>query len=200
MIRVLIAEDQTLVRGALAALLAMEEEIEVVAEAADGEEAINQALATHPDIALVDIEMPKLSGLSVIEHLSDHEPSCKTLILTTFARPGYLQRAIRSGASGYILKDARIEDVVAAIFMAHRGQKIFNTELMMDAMTDPNPLTDREIDILRLVKAGLSTRDIAARLYLSEGTIRNYMSEVLAKLAVQSRQEAVRKTEEQGWL
>ncbi len=200
MIRVLIAEDQTLVRGALAALLAMEEEIEVVAEAADGEEAINQALATHPDIALVDIEMPKLSGLSVIEHLSNHEPSCKTLILTTFARPGYLQRAIRSGASGYILKDARIEDVVAAIFMAHRGQKIFNTELMMDAMTDPNPLTDREIDILRLVKAGLSTRDIAARLYLSEGTIRNYMSEVLAKLAVQSRQEAVRKTEEQGWL
>jgi two-component system response regulator DesR len=173
MIKLLIAEDQVLVCEALASLLNMEDDLDVVGTARDGEEAVNLALSLRPDVALVDIEMPKLSGLDVVQVLQNQLPQCRTIVLTTFARPGYLQRAVKSGASGYLLKDAQVEELADA---------------------------KRELDVLRLAARGLSTRDIAAQSYLSEGTVRNYLSEIMSKLNVQTRQEAVKIATEKGWL
>jgi two-component system, NarL family, response regulator DesR len=199
-IRILIAEDQLLVCEALASLLNMEQDFEVVATAGDGEEAIRLALLHAPDVALVDIEMPKKSGLEVVQELKAKLPACKTIVVTTFARPGYLQRAVKSGASGYLLKDAQVEEVAAAIRRVHRGEKVMNPTLLMEAWTLENPLSERELEILRLAAAGLSTKEIAAACFLSEGTVRNYLSEIMSKLDVETRQEAVRRATERGWL
>jgi two-component system, NarL family, response regulator DesR len=200
MIKLLIAEDQVLVCEALASLLNMEDDLDVVGTARDGEEAVNLALSLRPDVALVDIEMPKLSGLDVVQVLQNQLPQCRTIVLTTFARPGYLQRAVKSGASGYLLKDAQVEELADAIRRVFHGEKVLNPALMMEAWSMDNPLSKRELDVLRLAARGLSTRDIAAQSYLSEGTVRNYLSEIMSKLNVQTRQEAVKIATEKGWL
>ena len=200
MIKLLIAEDQTLVCEALASLLNMEEDSDVVGTARDGEEAVNLALSLQPDVALVDIEMPKVSGLDVVKVLQNQLPQCRTIVLTTFARPGYLKRAVKSGASGYLLKDTQVEELADAIRRVYHGEKVLNPALMMEAWSMDNPLSKRELDVLRLAACGLSTRDIAAQSYLSEGTVRNYLSEIMSKLNVQTRQEAVKMATEKGWL
>ncbi len=200
MIRVMIAEDQALVRGALAALLTLEDDIEVVAQAGDGRQAVELGSAQQPDIALVDIEMPRLSGLEVVRELATVAPQCRVLVVTTFARAGYLQRAVQLGVWGYLLKDARIEELTAAIRTVHSGRKVMAQELMIEAVTKANPLTERETEILGLAKRGLATKDIAKRLYLSEGTVRNYLSDAISKLQVQTRQDAIRIADENGWL
>jgi two-component system, NarL family, response regulator DesR len=200
MIKLLIAEDQALVCEALASLLNMEEDLEVVGTARDGEEAVNLALSLQPDVALVDIEMPKLSGLDVVQTLHNQLPQCKTIVVTTFARPGYLQRAVKSGASGYLLKDAQVEELADAIRRVYRGEKVMNSALMVEAWSMDNPLSERELEVLRLAARGLSTRDMAAQCYLSEGTVRNYLSEIMSKLNVQTRQDAVKIATDKGWL
>ncbi len=200
MIRILIAEDQALVRSALATLLGYEDDFEVIAQAADGEEAVELGLKTCPDIALLDIEMPKQSGLEVIKILRSEVPTCKSIIVTTFARPGYLQRAIQEGAFGYLLKDTHVDELALAIRKIHSGGKVISTELMLSAWTFQNPLTDRETEILRNAASGFTTKEIARKLYLSEGTVRNYLSEAISKLEVNSRHEAIKVAEAQGWL
>ena len=200
MIRILIAEDQKLVRAALAALLSMEEGITVAAEAEDGLAAVELALLHRPDVALVDIEMPKLSGLDVTEKLSRLLPQCRVLIVTTFARHGYLKRAVRAGAAGYILKDADVADVAAAIRTVHAGGTVMDPQLAMEALAADNPLLPRETELLRLAAEGLPTRELARTLGLAEGTVRNYLSDVMSKLGASTRQEAVRIARGNGWL
>lgn len=200
MIRVLIVEDQGLVRGALASLLSLEEDIEVIGEAGDGEEGIRLALQDEPDIALVDIEIPKVSGLDVVETLHRQAPNCRCIIVTTFARPGYLQRAMKAGAMGYMLKDAKVEDLARSIREVYRGGKVINHELMLEAWSQDNPLGDREIVILQLAAQGMATKEIAQSIFLSEGTVRNYLSEIMSKLDVSTRQEAIRMATSKGWL
>ncbi|QSO51642.1 response regulator transcription factor [Alicyclobacillus curvatus] len=200
MIRVLIVEDQGLVRGALASLLSLEEDIEVIGEAGDGEEGIRLALRDEPDIALVDIEIPKVSGLDVVETLHRQAPNCRCIIVTTFARPGYLQRAMKAGAMGYMLKDAKVEDLARSIREVYRGGKVINHELMLEAWSQDNPLGDREIVILQLAAQGMATKEIAQSIFLSEGTVRNYLSEIMSKLDVSTRQEAIRMATSKGWL
>lgn len=200
MIRILVAEDQKLVRRALVALLAMEEGIEVVAEAEDGQVAVEQALHKRPDVALLDIEMPRLSGLEAVRLLHEQLPSCRTLVVTTFARPGYLQRALKSGAAGYMSKDADVTDVCRAIRAVHAGERVFDPQLMAEALVMENPLSLRELEVLRHAARGLSTRELAVALSLGEGTVRNYLSEIMSKLFAQTRQEAVHIAREHGWL
>ena len=200
MIRVLIVEDQGLVRGALASLLSLEEDIEVIGEAGDGEEGIRLALRDEPDIALVDIEIPKVSGLDVVETLHRQAPNCRCIIVTTFARAGYLQRAMKAGAMGYMLKDAKVEDLARSIREVYRGGKVINHELMLEAWSQDNPLGDREIVILQLAAQGMATKEIAQSIFLSEGTVRNYLSEIMSKLDVSTRQEAIRMATSKGWL
>lgn len=200
MIRICIAEDQALIRGALSALLGMQPDIEVVAAATDGQEAVDLCLQYRPDVALVDIEMPVRSGLDVVEILAKQLPSCSVLVVTTFARPGYLQRAMSSGAKGYVLKDAEIEDLVTAIRTVHTGGTVMDPGLTRSAWQTQNPLLEREMTLLRHAKQVTSTRDLARELFLSEGTVRNYWSEILSKLDVASRQEAVAHAIDQGWI
>lgn len=200
MIRVILAEDQGLVRGALGSLLQMEEDIDVVAQAADGEEAW-QAICDHlPDVAVLDIEMPRRSGLEVVELINTHRLVTRALIVTTFARSGYLDRAVKSGAWGYLLKDARIEDLTESIRQVHRGHKVMAPELLMEVIARPNPLSPRERDVLKQAASGLGTKEISNALFLSEGTVRNYLSDSIAKLACSTRQEAIRVAQEHGWL
>ncbi len=200
MIRILIAEDQALVRSALATLLGYEDDFEVIAEAADGIEAVELAERLLPDIALVDIEMPKQSGLDVVKILQTQVPTCKSIIVTTFARPGYLHRAVQAGAFGYLLKDTHVDELSQSIRRIYDGGKIISAELMFSAWTFQNPLTDREIEILQNAASGCTTREIARNLCLSEGTVRNYLSEAISKLEVTSRHEAIKVAEAQGWL
>ncbi|PWI58567.1 response regulator transcription factor [Sulfoacidibacillus thermotolerans] len=200
MIKIMLAEDQTLVRGALSALLQLEEDMNVVAEAGDGQNAIALALKTQPDIALIDLELPLLSGLEVVKQLAIQLPTCKTLVVTTFARPGYFKRALEAGASGYLLKDAHIEELTTAIRTVYQGGKILTKELLLQAMREENPLTQRELEILLAARRGLTTKEIAQTLFLSSGTVRNYLSEIMSKLQVQTRQDAIRHAEEKGWL
>lgn len=200
MIRVLVAEDQTLVRGALTALLELEGDISVVGQAGDGVQAVDLAVELKPDVALVDIEMPKQSGLDVVKILRQRVPDCKTLMVTTFARPGYLQRAMKAGARGYVLKDAQIETLTAAIRTVYTGGKVMDPGLMMEAWELDNPLSERELEVLRAAAEGQSTREMARVLCLSEGTVRNYLSEIISKLEVESRREAVKRAEDKGWL
>jgi two-component system response regulator DesR len=201
MIRILLAEDQAMIRGALAALLALEDDIEIVAEAGRGDEIVPRALATRPDVALLDIEMPGGDGLAAAAALHRALPSCRVLILTTFGRPGYLRRAMEGHAVGFLVKDAPPEQLVAAIRRAMAGERIVDPALAATALTmGDNPLTARERDVLRLAAAGATTSETAARLFLSEGTVRNYLSEAIQKLGARNSTEAGRAAEQKGWL
>jgi two-component system response regulator DesR len=200
-IRVLVAEDQAMVRGALVALLGLEGDIEIVAEAARGDEVLPAALDARPDVALVDIEMPGGDGLSVAAALKERLPSCRAIILTTFGRTGYLRRAMESGAAGFLLKDAPAPELAAAIRRVMQGDRVVDPALAVSALSErDSPLTDRERDVLAASANGATIRDVAAQLYLSEGTVRNYLSTAIQKLGVRNRVEAARLAERKGWL
>ena len=201
MIRVLLAEDQAMVRGALAALLGLEGDIEVVAQVAQGDEVVPAALASRPDVVLLDIEMPGSSGLSAAQALRRHLPSCRVMILTTFGRSGYLRRAMESGAVGFLLKDAPAVELAVAIRRVMAGERVVDPELALSALSDgSNPLTGRERDVLKASLAGASITDIAARLYVTDGTVRNHLSTAIQKLGARNRIEAARLAEQKGWL
>jgi two-component system, NarL family, response regulator DesR len=201
MIRVLLAEDQAMVRGALAALLSLEEDIEIVAEVARGDEVVAAALEAQPDVALLDIEMPGLNGLDAAARLHAQLPSCRVMILTTFGRPGYLRRAMESGVVGFLVKDAPAAQLATAIRRAVAGERVVDPALAATALSEGvNPLTERERAVLAAAAHGASIADIAATLFLSEGTVRNYLSVAIQKLNAQNRVEAARIAEQQGWL
>ncbi|HKB47182.1 MAG TPA: response regulator transcription factor [Ktedonobacterales bacterium] len=201
MIRVLLAEDQTMVRGALVALLALAGDIEVVAEASRGDEVVPRALAAKPDVALLDIEMPGGDGLAAAAALHEQLPSCHVLMLTTFGRPGYLRRALESGAAGFLLKDAPPADLAAAVRRAAAGQRVVDPDLALSALSEgASPLTEREREVLAAARHGASVAEIAARLALSEGTIGNYLSVAMQKTGARNRSEAAHIAEEKGWL
>ena len=201
MIRVLLAEDQLMVRGALAALLSLEKDMEVVAEAARGDEVVPIALQARPDVALVDIEMPGGGGLDAAKALRERLPSCRIVILTTFGRSGYLRRAMESGAAGFLLKDAKASELATAIRRVMAGEQVVDPELALAALSEgDNPLTSREREVLAAALDGASIAEIAARLYLSEGTVRNHLSVAMQKLGARNRMEAARIAEQKGWL
>lgn len=201
MIRVLIAEDQAMVRGALSALLSREPDIEVVAEVAQGDEVVQAALAARPDIALLDIEMPEGDGIAAAQALRKALPTCRSVILTTFGRSGYLRRAMESGALGFLLKDAPATELAIALRRVMKNERVVDPELALAALSEgSNPLTSRERDVLSASLYGASIAEIAARLYLSEGTVRNHLSIAMQKLGAQNRMEAARLAEQKGWL
>lgn len=199
MIRIVIAEDQGMLLGAMKSLLSLEEDMEVVGLAKNGEEAIEQVRSLKPDVCIMDIEMPVKTGLDAAEALKDED--CKVVILTTFARPGYFERARKAGVRGYLLKDSPIEELVNSIRTIMDGRRIYAPELVDFVYEDDseNPLTDRESQVLELVAEGKTTKEIAAELYLSAGTVRNYISTILDKLGVGNRIEAIQRFKEKGW-
>ena len=200
-VRVLLAEDQAMVRGALSALLSLEDDIEIVAEASRGDEVLPAALDTLPDVALLDIEMPGGDGLEAAAVLHERLPSCELVILTTFGRSGYLRRAMESGAVGFLLKDAPASELAEAIRRAMKGERVVDPALATAALSEgDNPLTEREREMLAASEGGATIEDIAARLYLSEGTVRNYLSTAIKKLGARNRVEAARLAERKGWL
>ena len=199
-IRVVIAEDQGMVLGALAALLEIQGDISVVAQARNGKEALQAVLSHKPDVFLTDIEMPEMTGLDVAGELKRNRSTTRVIILTTFARAGYLRRALDAGAAGYLLKDMRAEELADAVRRVHHGLRVVDPELAAEAWGEPDPLTDRERQVLRLAGDGMASGDIAASLNLSEGTIRNYLSEAISKLGASNRVEAARIARAKGWL
>ena len=200
-VRVLLAEDQAMVRGALSALLSLEDDIEIVAEASRGDQVLPAALDTLPDVALLDIEMPGGDGLEAAAVLHERLPSCLVVILTTFGRSGYLRRAMESGAVGFLLKDAPASELAEAIRRAEKGERVVDPALAAAALSEgDNPLTVREREVLATSEGGAMIEDIAARLYLSEGTVRNYLSTAIKKLGARNRVEAARLAEKKGWL
>ena len=200
-IRVILAEDQAMVLGALAALLELEPDIEVVARAANGHEALRSAEQIKPDVLVTDIEMPQMTGLEVAAALAVSRPSVRTIILTTFARPGYLRRALDSGARGYLLKDRPASELADAVRRVHRGLRVVDPALATEVWNaEPDPLTDRERQILQRAGDGRSSGEIAADLRLSEGTVRNYLSEAISKLGASNRTDAARIARAKGWL
>jgi len=200
MIRVLIAEDQAMVLGALAALLDIEKDIIVVGRAGDGRSALELAVSERPDVVLTDIEMPGLTGIELAAELKRTGHPARVIILTTFARPGYLRRALDAGASGYLLKDSPSDRLADAIRRVHAGGRAVDPELAVEAWTDQDPLSERERQVLRLAGDGQSGPEIAATLGLSEGTVRNYLSEAISKLGAKNRVEAARLARAKGWL
>lgn len=201
MIRILLAEDQGMVRGALAALLALEPDMEIVAEVARGDEVAAKAIESQPDVAMLDIEMPGADGLTAAAELRAKLPSCRVMILTTFGRPGYLRRAIESGAVGFLLKDAPAAQLAAAIRRVMAGERVVDPALAISALSEGiSPLTDRERDVLAAASHGASIAEIASTLYLSEGTVRNYLSVAMQKLGAHNRIEAAHLAEQKGWL
>ena len=200
MIRILLAEDQAMVRGALAALLNLENDIEVLGAAADGEAAWRELQRLKPDVLVTDIEMPGLSGLELAQRIQRHELPIRVVIVTTFARAGFLRRALEAGVSGYLLKDAPAEHLAGALRTVHRGGRAIDPQLALDAWSEVDPLNDRERQVLRLAGEGLSAGEIAAQLRLSQGTVRNYLSEAIGKLGVGNRIEAYRLARQKGWL
>jgi two-component system, NarL family, response regulator DesR len=200
-VRVLLAEDQAMVRGALSALLALEEDVEIVAEVARGDEVVPAALEALPDVALLDIEMPGGDGLSAAAALKERLPTCRVVILTTFGRAGYLKRAMESGALGFLLKDAPASELAAAIRRVVSGERVVDPGLAAAALSEgESPLTEREREVLATSANGATIEDIAAKLYLSEGTVRNYLSTAIKKLGARNRVEAARRAERKGWL
>ena len=199
-IRVAIAEDQAMVRGALAALLGTEGDIEVVAQAANGKEALDSVLGTLPDILLTDIEMPELTGLDLAGEIQRRKLPVRVVIVTTFARAGYLRRALAAGVCGYLLQDAPAAALADAIRRIRAGARVIDPELAAEAWTDPDPLTDRERQVLRHAGEGLASAEIAVLLNLSEGTVRNYLSEAISKLGANNRTDAARIARQKGWL
>jgi two-component system response regulator DesR len=199
-IRVVIAEDQGMVLGALATLLEIEGDIAVVARAKHGADALAAVIEHKPEIFLTDIEMPEMSGLDVAAELKRQRSSTKVIILTTFARAGYLRRALEAGAAGYLLKDMAAEKLADAVRRVQSGLRVIDPELAAEAWVEPDPLTDRERQVLRLAGEGMTSFDIAAKLSLSEGTVRNYLSEAISKLGASNRVEAARIARTKGWL
>ena len=200
MISILLAEDQAMVRGALSALLGMEPDIEVLGACADGEAAWREVQRLAPDLLVTDIEMPGLTGLELAQRIQRHELPVKVVIVTTFARAGYLRRALDAGVSGYLLKDAPSEELAAALRKVHGGGKAIDPQLALEAWSEADPLNDRERQVLRLAGEGRSAGEIAAQLGLSQGTVRNYLSEAIGKLGVGNRIEAHRLARQKGWL
>jgi two-component system response regulator DesR len=201
MIRVLIAEDQGMVRGALASLLGLEADIEVVSQVARGDEVAAAVAESNPDVALLDIEMPGKTGLEAAEELRAVRPGCRVLILTTFGRPGYLRRAMEGGASGFLLKDAPADQLASAIRRAVTGERIVDPGLAAAALSAGEcPLTPREHEVLSASRRYATVNDLASALFLSPGTVRNHLSSVMQKLDARNRAEAVKLAEEQGWL
>ncbi|HEY4293469.1 response regulator transcription factor [Luteibacter sp.] len=200
MIRVLLAEDQAMVRGALTALLSLESDIEVLGSAADGESAWRELQRLKPDVLVTDIEMPGLTGLEIAQRVRRHELPVKVIIVTTFARPGFLRRALDAGVGGYLLKDAPAENLAEALRTVHRGGRAIDPQLALEAWSDADPLNDRERQVLRLAGEGHSASDIGTQLNLSHGTVRNYLSEAIGKLGATNRIEAYRLARQKGWL
>jgi two-component system response regulator DesR len=200
-IRVLLAEDQGMMRSALSLLLGLEPDIEVVAEVGDGESVVPAAVRERPDVALLDIEMPGTDGLTAAARLRSRLPGCKILILTTFGRPGYLRRAMEAGASGFLVKDGPVEELAAAIRRVLAGERVVDPALAAAALSvGPNPLTERECDVLSASAGGATVADVAAKLHLSESTVRNYLSAAIGKTGSRNRIEAVQVARQRGWL
>lgn len=199
-IRLVLAEDQLLVLGALGKLLELEHDMSVAGTASDGDEAIRLVASLEPDVLVTDIEMPGMTGLEVAAEIRRRGLATRVLILTTFARSGYLRRALDAGAAGYLLKDAPIATLTDAIRAVHAGRRAIDPELAADAWTEADPLTDRERQVVRLAGEGLPNAEIADRLSLSEGTVRNYLSEAMGKLGATNRVAAARTARERGWL
>ena len=198
--KVLLAEDQSMLRDALSQLLQLQPDVEVVHQAADGREAM-ELLKTNPaDVAILDVEMPYQTGLDVLEWVKEHQPAVKVIIVTTFKRPGYFERAVKADVDAYVLKERSIADLMKTIHTVLAGQKEYSPELMEVLMTHKNPLSHQELLVLEAAATGLSNKEIAEKLYLSNGTIRNYMSTILTKLAADNRTEAVRIAQDQGWI
>ncbi|HYL06773.1 MAG TPA: response regulator transcription factor [Thermoanaerobaculia bacterium] len=200
MIRVLLAEDQSMVLGALAALLELEPDVEVVARARDGREALRLVEETSPDVVLTDIEMPGMGGLDLAVELRRRANPARVVIVTTFARSGFLQRALAAGVAGYLLKDSPAERLADAVRRVHAGLRAIDPELAAATWDEPDPLTERERQVLRLAAEGMPTAGVAAELRLSEGTVRNYLSEAIGKLGAANRVEAARIARGKGWL
>ena len=201
MIRLVLADDQQLVRTALAALLDLEDDLEVVGQAGRGDELVDVVRDLEPDVALVDIEMPGLDGLSAAAVLAEQSPGTKVLVLTTFGRPGYLRRAMEAGALGFVVKDAPADQLVDAVRRVARGERVVDPALAAESLAHGNsPLTGRERDVLVAARDGSTVSDIASTLYLSEGTVRNYLSSAIAKTGTRNRAEALRVADDQGWL
>lgn len=199
-IRVIVAEDQGMVLGALAALLEIEGDIAVIAQARNGKDALAAVLQHKPNVLITDIEMPEMTGLDVAAELKRRRVGTRVIILTTFARAGYLRRALDAGASGYLLKDMRAEELADAVRRVQQGLRVIDPELATEAWGEPDPLTDRERQVLRLAGEGMPSGDIAEQLTLSEGTVRNYLSEAISKLGAANRTEAARIARTKGWL
>ena len=200
-VRVLLAEDQAMMRGALAVLLDLEEDLEVVAQVGDGTEVVPQALAHRADIALLDIELPGMSGLDAAEQLARELPACRVIMVTTFGRPGYLQRAMAAGAAGFLVKDGPIESLVAAVRRVLAGETVIDPELAGQALrTVVSPLTPRERDVLVAAEDGSTVADIAERLHLSATTVRNYLSDAIGKTGTRNKTEAALLARRNGWL
>ena len=201
MIRVLLAEDQAMMRGALAVLLGLEEDLEVVAEVEDGAEIVPRALETQPDVALLDIELPNVGGLDAARALADQLPACRVLVVTTFSRPGYLQRAMEAGAKGFLVKDGPADGLADAIRRVMAGETVIDPELAGAALrAGPCPLTGRERDVLAAAEDGATVGDIAGRLFLSESTVRNYLSSAIGKTGTRNKTEAALLARQRGWL
>ncbi|MFJ2746072.1 response regulator [Streptomyces sp. NPDC087440] len=200
-IRILLAEDQGMMRGALALLLGLEEDMEVVAQVATGDRIVSTALEARPDVALLDIELPGMSGLDAAALLREEVPDCRVLILTTFGRPGYLRRAMEAGACGFLVKDGPVEELAEAIRRILTGETVIDPALAAAALSSgPSPLTPRERDVLNAAVDGATVADIAAKVHLSESTVRNYLSAAIGKTGTRNRMEAVRAARQQGWL
>lgn len=197
MIRIVIAEDQKMLLGALAALLDLEEDMSVVGRANNGEDVIKLVQLHNPDICIMDIEMPLKNGLEAAEELK--RSSCKVIILTTFARSGYFERAVKAGVNGYMLKDSPSDELASAIRSVMEGRRIYASELVDEVYSEENPLTDRENEVIILMSEGKSTKDIATQLFITVGTVRNYISSILDKLEAGNRIEAITRFKEKGW-
>lgn len=198
-IRIVIAEDQAMVLGALAALLELEPDMDIVAQVHDGKQALAAVLEHAPDILITDIEMPEMTGLELALALRSREAT-KVIVLTTFARPGYLQRALEANVRGYLLKESPSRELAAAVRRVHAGERVINPRLAAEALVEKDPLTDREREVLQLSEGGASSGEIATRLALSKGTVRNHLSQAISKLSASGRVEAARIAKSRGWL
>lgn len=201
MIRVLLADDQAMVRGALAALLRLEQDLDIVAQVGNGAEVLPAVLEHRPDVALLDVEMPDLDGISATAQIREHAPEVRVLIVTTFGRPGYLRRAMQAGASGFVVKDAPSEQLADAVRRVHQGLRVVDPALAADSLVaGESPLSARETEVLQAARDGSSVATIAARVFLSEGTVRNHLSAAIGKTGATNRAEAVIIADGNGWL
>jgi two-component system response regulator DesR len=200
-IRLVLADDQALVRGALAALLALEPDLEVVGEVGRGDEVVDAAVRGQADVALLDVEMPGMDGIAATAALRRALPSCRVLVVTTFGRPGYLRRAVEAGASGFVVKDTPARQLAEAVRRVHAGLRVLDPALAEESLVSgASPLTARETEVLRAARDGGTVADVAAVLHLSEGTVRNHLSAAIGKTGARTRAEAVKLAEDRGWL